>query len=89
MRAREYTGYRHVGPCARCDVRAVCDGFYGDYADLFGESEAQPLHVGGPVSDPQHFTPEQMKRVHPADRDWLAAEDARRARRSSPTVRLG
>jgi hypothetical protein len=79
MRAREYTGYRHVAPCATCDVRAVCDGFYGDYADLFGEDEARPLVLGGPISDPQHFSRAQAKRIHPMDRAWLAAQDAARS----------
>ena len=74
VRAREYTGYRHVGACAGCDARAICDGFYGDYAELFGEDEARPIHVGGPVSDPQHFSREQAKRIHPADRAWLTGD---------------
>jgi hypothetical protein len=34
VRVREYTGYRHVPACASCDLRAVCDGFYGDYVKL-------------------------------------------------------
>jgi molybdenum cofactor biosynthesis enzyme MoaA len=71
MRAREYTGYRHVPACASCDVQSVCDGFYGDYADLFGEHEARPIALGGPVSDPQHFSKQQSKKIHPQDVDWL------------------
>jgi MoaA/NifB/PqqE/SkfB family radical SAM enzyme len=75
MRAREYTGYRHVAACSSCDVRAICDGFYGDYADLFGEDEARPISLAGPTSDPQHFSKRQMKRIHPSDLAWLAAKD--------------
>src|SRR5262249_23938677 len=76
MRAREYTGYRHVAGCAGCDVRGICDGFYGDYADLFGEREAQPIEIGGPVVDPQHFSRQQPKRIHPQDLGWLGAYQA-------------
>lgn len=71
MRAREYTGYRHVAACSQCDVRSICDGFYGDYVDLFGEAEARPIQIGKEVTDPQHFSKEQEKRVHPEDLAWL------------------
>ena len=73
MRAQEYTGYRHVPACDGCDLRSVCDGFYGDYSDLFGSEEAQPIVVGGSVSDPQHFSQSQLKRIHPDDLGWLRA----------------
>ena len=64
MRAQEYTGYRHVAGCSKCDLRAICDGFYGDYADLFGVDEARPITVGRAVEDPQHYTRKQVKRIH-------------------------
>jgi uncharacterized Fe-S cluster-containing radical SAM superfamily protein len=71
MRAREYTGYRHVAACAACDLRPVCDGFYGDYTALFGDAEATPIRIGGPTADPQHFSRRQLKRVHPDELRWL------------------
>jgi MoaA/NifB/PqqE/SkfB family radical SAM enzyme len=74
MRAREYTGYRHVAACSSCDLQSVCDGFYSDYVELFGEQEARPIRLGGPVSDPQHFSRQQLKRIHPEDLPWLTAE---------------
>ena len=74
MRAREYTGYRHVDACSTCDVRSICDGFYGDYIELFGGQEARPIELGGPVSDPQHFSKRQLKKIHPEDLQWLAAK---------------
>jgi len=76
MRAREYTGYRHVGACSACDARSICDGFYGDYANLFGEQEARPIQLGGPVSDPHHFSKDQWKRIHPEDVGWLTRQAA-------------
>ena len=72
MRAREYTGYRHVSACANCDAKAVCDGFYCDYVELFGEQEARPIALGGRIADPQHFSKQQPKRIHPDDMRWLA-----------------
>jgi MoaA/NifB/PqqE/SkfB family radical SAM enzyme len=71
LRAREYTGYRHVAACASCDARGICDGFYGDYAELFGTEEAQPIDAGAPLGDPQHYSRRQMKRIHPLDLAWL------------------
>jgi len=71
MRAQEYTGYRHGAACASCDVQAICDGLYGDYADLFGDGEVRPIAVGRRVADPQHFSRQQAKKIHPEDMDWL------------------
>jgi uncharacterized Fe-S cluster-containing radical SAM superfamily protein len=77
MRAQEYTGYRHVAACFNCDAKSVCDGFYGDYVDFFGEQEARPISLGGAVSDPQHFSKTQLKRIHPDDMRWLSAASER------------
>jgi len=73
MRAREYTGYRHVAACSTCDARSICDGFYSEYVELFGEQEARPILLGGPVSDPRHFSKHQQKKIHPEDLRWLKA----------------
>jgi hypothetical protein len=71
MRSQEYTGYRHVDGCATCDLASICDGFYGDYTELFGSSEARPISIGRRVADPQHFSKHQLKRIHPLDVSWL------------------
>jgi hypothetical protein len=84
MRAQEYTGYRHVAGCSQCDLRAICDGFYGDYADLFGAEEARPIAIGRAVDDPQHYTRHQAKKIHPLDRDWLEGESVAKAAQASP-----
>lgn len=83
MRAHEYTGYRHVSACSQCDVRSICDGFYGDYVDLFGEDEAHPIRLGGAVSDPQYFSKQQKKRIHPDDWTWLTDENPAAASQSA------
>ena len=56
--------------CSACDCRAICDGFYGDYVELFGADEARPI-ASGARHDPQHFSRRQEKRTHPLDREWL------------------
>jgi len=71
LRAQEYTGYRHVVACSSCDARAICDGFYSDYAALFGVEEARPIALGRAVDDPQHYSRHQTKRIHPLDLGWL------------------
>jgi pyruvate-formate lyase-activating enzyme len=71
MRSQEYTGYRHVPACSSCDLRSICDGFYGDYTELFGPEEARAIAIGGPVDDPRHFCRHQAKKIHPDDCGWL------------------
>jgi hypothetical protein len=71
MRAHEYTGYKHVAACSECDVKEICDGFYGDYARFFGSTEAAPIVEGARVNDPQYFSRHQVKKVHPLDLKWM------------------
>lgn len=74
-RATEYTGYGHVAACAACSLRSVCDGVYGDYAELFGVDGLRPVRLGSDIRDPQHYTRRQYKVVHPLDRAWLEQGD--------------
>lgn len=78
LRAQDHCGYRYVSACATCDVKAICDGFHGDYADLMGEADAHPIKLGHQVTDPIHFIQAQEKSVHPTDFTWL--EQARISR---------
>jgi len=71
MRSREYTGYRHVPACSSCDLASICDGFYGDYVELFGSGEARPVTIGARIDDPQHYSRSQQKKIHPEDLPWL------------------
>ena len=80
MRAREYTGYRHAAACASCDLQPVCDGFYHDYTELFGDGEAHAIAIGGRVINPQHYSQHQPKRIHPEDLRWLDTADVPRPR---------
>lgn len=76
VRAREYTGYRHVAGCKTCSLRSICDGVYADYADLFGLEDIRPVRPGETVTDPQHYTRQQYKVIHPLDRGWLEEIDS-------------
>jgi hypothetical protein len=63
-------------------VKAICDGFHGDYAELFGSAEARPIHLGRKVSNPLYYIKEQVKIYEPEEasrpfqREGVLAEDA-------------
>lgn len=60
IRAREHCGYQYAPACADCALAAVCDGFHGDYASLFGLDEATAV-PGAPVDDPCYAIRRQHK----------------------------
>lgn len=70
-RSQEYCGYQHPEPCATCDVKSICDGFHGDYLELYGSEEARPIKLGHKVTDPCHYAKDQVKMVHEDDLVWL------------------
>ena len=61
-------------------MKAICDGFHGDYVSLFGSDEARPIHLGGKVEDPLHFIRDQVKIYEPeeAERPFRTTEAASR-----------
>jgi hypothetical protein len=62
--------YRYHEGCQKCSARSICDGFHGDYADLFGTDEATPIVDVAPTQDPCCFIKEQDKVVEPEDKGW-------------------
>jgi MoaA/NifB/PqqE/SkfB family radical SAM enzyme len=62
--------YRYHEACERCSARSICDGFHGDYADLFGTGEATPIKDIEPTQDPLRFIRDQEKLVEPEDKAW-------------------
>jgi hypothetical protein len=72
VRAFDHCHYQYAPQCGQCDAKAICDGFHGDYAEMFGVSEAQPMSVGRPIDDPTYFIKEQEKLYEPeeANRPW-------------------
>ncbi|HYU26588.1 MAG TPA: radical SAM protein [Thermoanaerobaculia bacterium] len=63
VRSELHCGYVYSSECQRCDLKAICDGFHGDYAAMFGTGEAVAVHCGGKVADPLHFIAAQDKIV--------------------------
>jgi hypothetical protein len=56
--------------CKSCDVASICDGFQGDYGELFGFAEAKPIKLGRRITDPKHYMAEQPKVVEVQEYDW-------------------
>jgi len=56
--------------CKSCDVASICDGFQGDYGELFGFAEARPIKLGRKIADPKHYMAEQPKVVEVQEYDW-------------------
>lgn len=62
--------YKYHEACNECVARNICDGFHGDYADLFGTSEATPISGTQCIDDPCHYIRNQIKTVEPEDESW-------------------
>ncbi len=73
IRAQYDAGYRYHEGCEQCAARKVCDGFHGDYADLFGTDEATPITDIAPTEDPTVFIRKQDKIVEEEDKAWAIA----------------
>ena len=67
VRARDHCRYQYAAQCDECDSKAICDGFHGDYASLFGSDEAQPIRVGMKITDPLHYIKDQVKMYEPEE----------------------
>jgi uncharacterized Fe-S cluster-containing radical SAM superfamily protein len=61
IRARFHCKYRYAADCRHCSLREICDGFHGDYAEMFGTDEAAPVILSAPVHDPRTFIDVQVK----------------------------
>jgi MoaA/NifB/PqqE/SkfB family radical SAM enzyme len=70
VRAREHCKYQYAPACDACGVKALCDGFHGDYAGLFGLDEVRPIALPEAVDDPKYFIARQDKIVEDEDAGW-------------------
>jgi len=70
FRAEVHCHYAYHEGCAACPARDICDGFHGDYAELFGTGEAQPISGAARIADPLYYIREQEKTVEPEDASW-------------------
>lgn len=69
-RAIQDLHYRYHEGCQQCAARNICDGFHGDYADLFGTEEAEPIMGVPPTDDPKFYIQHQEKVVEEEDKAW-------------------
>ncbi len=60
-RAKLDLGYKYHLDCQKCSLRKICDGFHGDYAEIFGLAEAAPVLQSSLVDDPVFFVRNQNK----------------------------
>ncbi len=63
-------GYQYGDACSRCNLRSICDGFHGDYAEFFGTGEAVSVTDVPHTEDPVTFIRAQEKVVLAEDREW-------------------
>ena len=69
-RAEQDGCYQHHEKCGQCAARAICDGFHGDYAGLFGTAEADPITNVAPIDDHLFYIRQQEKVVEEEDKHW-------------------
>jgi MoaA/NifB/PqqE/SkfB family radical SAM enzyme len=82
--------FSKCGACGSCDVASICDGFQGDYGELFGFAEARPIRIGHRVVDPKHYMAEQLKVVEVQEYDWaMPAPPAQPVRPATPRSAQG
>lgn len=70
FRAEVHCHYKYHEACQTCSARGICDGFHGDYAELFGTGEAHPINAENRIEDPLHYVRDQEKTVEPEDASW-------------------
>jgi MoaA/NifB/PqqE/SkfB family radical SAM enzyme len=61
LRAEKHTGYKKCEICKSCDIEGICDGFHGDYAEVFGMNEAGAVKIGKKITDPEFYIKNQLK----------------------------
>jgi len=86
VRAQDHCRYQYAAQCDECDVKAICDGFHGDYASLFTSDEAHPIRLGKKITDPTYYIRHQSKIYEPEEaarpfrhREPLAGNGSRHA----------
>lgn len=70
MRAELHNGYKYAAVCNECSVKNICDGFHGDYANIFGTNEAQAIKLEEAIDDPCYYVCRQSKIVESPDESW-------------------
>jgi len=63
LRAEKHTGYKKGDVCKECSIRDICDGFHGDYVEVFGMDEAKAVKLSEDITDPKYYIQNQEKVV--------------------------
>jgi MoaA/NifB/PqqE/SkfB family radical SAM enzyme len=63
LQAEMYCHYKYSPKCNKCSVKEICDGFHGDYADIFGFDEVKPIMLDHNILDSRHYILHQEKIV--------------------------
>jgi MoaA/NifB/PqqE/SkfB family radical SAM enzyme len=61
LRAEKHTNYRKCETCENCNIKDICDGFHGDYAEVFGMDEAKAIKTEKEITDCKFYIKEQLK----------------------------
>lgn len=61
LHAEIYCGYCYGEKCEECALRLICDGFHGDYVELFGTDEARPDRFEISIDKPFNYIINQIK----------------------------
>lgn len=70
LRAAEHCKYVYSAKCTHCSLKGICDGFHGDYAELFGTDESRTVRLDTDINDPKQFILMQSKVVEREDYNW-------------------
>ncbi len=62
--------YVYGKKCKKCKIKDICDGFHGDYADIFGTEDVQPVALDMKITNPLYYIFKQKKIVESEDVDW-------------------
>ncbi len=61
--AESHCKYKYNKKCLHCSLKEICDGFHGDYAEIFGTDEAKPVKFNNYVEDPCYYISKQEKYI--------------------------
>jgi len=61
LRVEKHSNYKKDKRCLECSLYDICDGFHGDYADVFGMDEVRPLRLDFSILDERYYIKNQKK----------------------------
>jgi molybdenum cofactor biosynthesis enzyme MoaA len=70
IHAELHCRYVYGEGCKLCIAKEICDGFHGDYAEIFGTEEASTIRGDFVINDPLFYIQHQKKIVEKEDEAW-------------------